>query len=155
VALYRSRAPRDVHQPHIAILTVIDNAANDPRTDDALMHAFRDGDALVFEEIYRRWRGPLYHYFLRQCSHAGQADELFQDVFMSVIGAAASYRGNANFSAWLFRIAHDRLVDYWRAVGLEPVDPMPSNFDDNAENVFDPPAPLFRENKVASGALGR
>jgi hypothetical protein len=49
VALYRSRAPRDVHQPHIAILTVNNNVANDPRTDDALMHAFRDGDALAFD----------------------------------------------------------------------------------------------------------
>ncbi len=152
-----SRARRDVDQPHIAILTVNFNVANDQRTDDALMLAFRDGDALAFEELYQRWRGPLYRYFLRQCMHAGQAEELFQDVFMRVIGAAASYRGNAKFSAWLFRIAHNRLVDHWRAAGLEPVDPMPMNQGDDDEYEFDPPAPVETgpESEVERRALGK
>jgi RNA polymerase sigma factor (sigma-70 family) len=157
VELYRSRAPRDVHQPHIAILTVNDNVAKDQRTDDALMHAFRDGDALAFEELYKRWRGPLYRYFLRQCTHAGQAEELFQDIFMRVIGAAATYQGNAKFSAWLFRIAHNRLVDHWRAAGVEPVDPMPINHCDDDDYEFDPPAPVETgpEQQVERLALGK
>lgn len=103
------------------------------------MLAYRDGDATAFESLYARWRGPLYRYFLRQCGHAGQADELFQDVFMRVIGAAASYEPTAKFATWLFRIAHNRLVDHWRKLGREPVDPLPSRGDDG-DCAFDPPA---------------
>jgi len=112
----------------------------DLRTDAALMLAYRDGDAAAFEALYARWRGPLYRYFLRQCGHAGQADELFQDVFMRVIGAAASYEATAKFATWLFRIAHNRLVDHWRKLGREPVDLLPSGGDDG-DCAFDPPAP--------------
>ena len=104
------------------------------------MLAYRDGDGAAFELLYRRWRGPLYRYFLRQCGHAGQADELFQDVFMRVIGAAASYEPSARFATWLFRIAHNRLIDHWRRTGREPVDPLPSGGDGDACE-FDPPGP--------------
>ncbi len=104
------------------------------------MLAYRDSDGAAFEALYARWRGPLYRYFLRQCGHAGQADELFQDVFMRVIGAAGDYEPTAKFATWLFRIAHNRLVDHWRKTGREPVDPPPSGGDgDDCE--FDPPAP--------------
>ena len=110
------------------------------RTDEALMLAYRDGEGAAFEALYARWRGPLYRYFLRQCGHAGQADELFQDVFMRVIGAAANYEATAKFTTWLFRIAHNRLVDHWRKTGREPVDPLPSG-EDGDDCAFDPPAP--------------
>jgi len=110
------------------------------RTDEALMLAYRGGEGAAFEALYARWRGPLYRYFLRQCGHAGQADELFQDVFMRVIGAAASYEPTAKFTTWLFRIAHNRLVDHWRKMGREPVDPLPSS-DGGDDCEFDPPAP--------------
>lgn len=112
----------------------------DARTDEALMLAYRGGEAAAFAALYARWRGPLYRYFLRQCGHAGQADELFQDVFLRVIGAAAGYEASAKFTTWLFRIAHNRLVDHWRKSGREPVDPIASA-DDGDDGAFDPPAP--------------
>jgi RNA polymerase sigma factor (sigma-70 family) len=112
----------------------------DLRTDEALMLAYRGGDGAAFEALYARWRGPLYRYFLRQCGHAGQADELFQDVFMRVIGAAANYEATAKFTTWLFRIAHNRLVDHWRKSGREPVDASTQG-DDGDDCAFDPPAP--------------
>jgi RNA polymerase sigma-70 factor (ECF subfamily) len=116
--------------------------AQDLRTDEGLMLAYRDGDGAAFEALYGRWRGPLYRYFLRQCGHAGQADELYQDVFMRVIGAAAGYEPSAKFSTWLFRIAHNRLIDHWRKLGREPVDPLASG-EDGDDGEFDPPAPAL------------
>jgi len=104
------------------------------------MLAYRDGESSAFEALYARWRGPLYRYFLRQCGHAGQADELFQDVFMRVIGAASGYEPTAKFATWLFRIAHNRLVDHWRKMGREPVDPLAPG-EDGDDGGFDPPAP--------------
>lgn len=127
----------------------------DPRTDEGLMLAYRDGEAAAFEALYARWRGPLYRYFLRQCGHAGQADELFQDVFMRVIGAAAGYEASARFTTWLFRIAHNRLVDHWRKMGREPVDPIAGG-EDGGEAAFDPPAPeaAAPERQAESRQLG-
>ena len=104
------------------------------------MLAYRDGDNAAFAALYARWRGPMYRYFLRQCGHAGQVDELFQDVFMRVIGAAPNYEPTAKFATWLFRIAHNRLVDHWRRTGREPVDPLPAGAD-GEDCGFDPPAP--------------
>lgn len=115
---------------------------DDPRTDESLMLAFRDGDAAAFEVLYGRWRGPVYRYFLRQCNHGGQADELFQDVFMRVIDAAGGYQPTARFPAWLFRIARNRLVDHWRKTGREPLDPLdPPPGDGEEDRPVDPPGP--------------
>lgn len=114
--------------------------SNDPRTDEGLMLAFKDGDAAAFEVLYGRWRGPLYRYFLRQCRHAGEADELYQDVFMRVIAAAGDYEVAAKFSTWLYRIAHNRLIDHWRKLGREPVEALDAGMDD-ADSEIDAPAP--------------
>jgi RNA polymerase sigma-70 factor (ECF subfamily) len=112
----------------------------DPRTDEGLMLAYRNGDGAAFEALYGRWRGPLYRYFLHQCDHAGQADELFQDVFIKVIGASTNYEPTAKFSTWLFRIAHNHLVDHWRKRGREPLSPLPIDEDGN-DCEIDVPAP--------------
>ena len=88
---------------------------DDPRTDEALMLAYRDGEAMAFEALYGRWRGRLYRYLAHQVRD--EADELFQDVWMRVVGARAHYEVAAKFSTWLFRIAHNRLMDHYRARG--------------------------------------
>jgi RNA polymerase sigma-70 factor (ECF subfamily) len=88
-------------------------STEDPRTDEALMLAYRDGDAAAFEWLYGRWRGRLYRYLAHQApSHA---DELFQDVWLRVIGAREHYEVTARFSTWLFRIGHNRLMDHYRS----------------------------------------
>src|SRR6185295_20094478 len=85
--------------------------------DEDLMLAYAAGDAAAFDALYARHKGGLYRYVLRQCTHAGVAEELFQDVWMNVLRARASYVPSARFATWLYRIAHNRLIDHWRTVG--------------------------------------
>jgi len=85
----------------------------DPRTDEGLMLAYREGDASAFDELYARHRGRLYRYLAHQAPQ--QADELFQDVWMRVIHARRDYEPSARFSTWMYRIAHNRLMDHFRA----------------------------------------
>ena len=85
--------------------------------DEDLMLAYAAGDAAAFDMLYARHKGGLYRYVLRQCVHAGVAEELFQDVWMNVLRARASYVPSARFATWLYRIAHNRLIDHWRATG--------------------------------------
>ena len=81
------------------------------------MLAYAAGDAAAFDALYARHKGGVYRYLVRQCGNAGTADELFQDVWMNVIRVRASYEPTAKFTTWLYRIAHNRLIDHWRATG--------------------------------------
>ena len=94
------------------------------------MLAYRHGEADAFELLYARWRGRLYRYLVHQCGQGGAADELFQDIWLRVVNARNSYEVTAKFSTWLFRIAHNRLVDYWRQSNRSPVEAMLSVEDD-------------------------
>lgn len=109
---------------------------DDPRTDEALMLAYRDGDAAAFEALYGRWRGRLYRYLAHQARD--NADELFQEVWMKVVGARGHYEVAAKFSTWLFRIAHNRLIDHFRSRNRGIVDLASDPEDDPADDL---PAP--------------
>lgn len=91
--------------------------------DEALMQAWVAGDAAAFEQLYGRHRTRLYRYFLRQLRDAALADDFFQDTWQKVIAARAEWRPDAPFAAWLYRIAHNRLGDHWRAARLRPQAP--------------------------------
>lgn len=88
--------------------------ANTQASDETLMLAYCDGDAAAFEALYRRYRGALYRYFLRQCRHPATAEELFQDVWMKLVRARKAYEPRARFSTYLFHMAHNHLIDYYR-----------------------------------------
>lgn len=90
------------------------------RSDEALMLAYRDGDAQAFERLYQRHRSRLYRWLTQQCGSAGVAEELYQDIWLKVINARGNYEVSAKFTTWLYRIAHNRLVDHWRAGARTP-----------------------------------
>jgi RNA polymerase sigma factor (sigma-70 family) len=90
---------------------------DDPRTDEGLMLAYGAGDAAAFETLYKRWRQNLYRFVVHQSRSGTVADELFQEIWLSVINARKQYEPTAKFTTWLFRIAHNRLVDHWRKIG--------------------------------------
>jgi len=119
-------------------------AARPAAGDEALMLAYASGDAAAFDALYAKHKGGVYRYLLRHCGVAGIADELFQDVWMSLIRARAAYAPTAKFTTWLYRIAHNRLVDHWRASGQvelvtasgdddDPLDCVPGTRNDEPE----------------------
>src|SRR5262245_36938027 len=85
--------------------------------DEELMLSYGGGDAGAFEILYRRHRGPLYRFLLRQVGEAATAEELFQDVWMRVIDSRGRYEARAKFTSWVYAIAHNRLMDFYRASG--------------------------------------
>lgn len=105
-------------------------------SDEELMLRYRDGDAGAFDELYRRHKGSLYRYLLRQCRDSGAAEELFQDIWMNLIRAHAGYTVAAKFTTYLYRLAHNRLIDHYRkharAVWL--------SFDDEEGSALEEPA---------------
>jgi RNA polymerase sigma-70 factor (ECF subfamily) len=93
-------------------------------SDEALMEAYAGGDVGAFERLYARHRGPLYRYILRQVGEAATANDLYQGSWEKIIKARAKYTASAPFKAWMYRIAHNHLVDHFRksrpAADLEP-----------------------------------
>ena len=86
-------------------------------SDEDLMLRYRDGDAAAFNLLYSRHRGGLYRYMLRQVRDAAIAEELFQDVWINLINARDRYTVQAQFRTYLYRVAHNRLVDHVRRRG--------------------------------------
>lgn len=82
--------------------------------DNVLMVRYRDGDVAAFEELYTRHKGPLYRYFLRHGIEAEPSAEMTQEVWMKIINARERYQSDARFTTYLFRIAHNCLVDQSR-----------------------------------------
>lgn len=78
------------------------------------MLGYRSGDASAFEVLYDRHKGALYRYLLRQCRVAAVAEELLQDVWLNLVRARERYEVKAKFTTYLYRLAHNRLIDYYR-----------------------------------------
>lgn len=82
--------------------------------DETLMLKYGQGDVQAFTLLYTRHKSSLYRYFVRQCSSVALAEELFQEVWNKLIKARSNYQDSAKFTTWLYRIAHNELVDYYR-----------------------------------------
>jgi len=118
-------------------------------SDESLMLAYAGGDAGAFDALYLRHKGPLFRFVLRSVKSTGEAEEIFQDVWMRAIEARTRYEPKAKFSTWLYTIAHNRMVDHWRSKGLTLVS-LDGDGDDGP--AFDPPAgPSAEPHRRAEG----
>lgn len=84
---------------------------HEPRTDEALMLSFRDGDARAFEELVARHRRGLFNFLLRSVQNRSRAEELLQDVFLRVVRSKDRYEKTAKLTTWLYTIARNLCVD--------------------------------------------
>ena len=105
------------------------NAADTGGSDEQLMLDYAAGDSQAFEQLYLKHKGPLYRYFVRQIGDKPLAEDLYQETWSRVIKAASGYQPQAKFTTWLYRIAHNLLVDHVRAV--KPVDLFSDVLSDN------------------------
>jgi RNA polymerase sigma-70 factor (ECF subfamily) len=85
--------------------------------DSALMLRYRDGDLRAFEVLYARHKGGLHRYLQRLCRDRDVASDLFQEVWSKVIASRERYEARAQFNTFLYRIAHNCAIDYFRRAG--------------------------------------
>ncbi|MCB1672534.1 MAG: sigma-70 family RNA polymerase sigma factor [Gammaproteobacteria bacterium] len=79
--------------------------------DQALIEAALAGSVAAWEKLVRRYEGRIYNYGLRLTGNASDALDLMQEVFLGVYRNLHRFRGDARFSSWIFRIAHNKAVD--------------------------------------------
>src|ERR1700742_2202371 len=82
--------------------------------DGELMLRYARGDMRAFETLYHRHRTGLYRYLARQTHNTNTANDLFQEVWSKVIIGRERYERRAQFRTFLYRIAHNCIVDHYR-----------------------------------------
>jgi RNA polymerase sigma-70 factor, ECF subfamily len=78
-------------------------------SDEALMLEFQSGSRPAFEQLFTRYRGPLYGFFRRRLQGDQRAEDLTQETFLAVIRAADRYQPRALVRTYLYSIAMNLL----------------------------------------------
>jgi RNA polymerase sigma-70 factor (ECF subfamily) len=78
-----------------------------------LVSGAQSGDARSFEVLFDRYYKMIHAFAYRVCLAETEADDIAQETFIRAARGISSYRGAASFKNWLYRIAHNALVD-WR-----------------------------------------
>jgi RNA polymerase sigma-70 factor (ECF subfamily) len=89
-------------------------AAADPASDAAIMLRVAAGDETGFNYLVQKYHRAMVHFLFRMVHNQAVAEELAQDVFLRVYRSRESYRAEAKFTTWLYRIATNLAVNYAR-----------------------------------------
>ena len=85
------------------------------RSDAGLLRAYVRGNYAAFETLYTRHKEALFNFVFRSLGHYAVAEELAQDVWMTVLDKAGQYESRgATFKTWLFTIARNKVIDFQR-----------------------------------------
>jgi len=86
----------------------------DPKSDAAIMLRVAEGDEASFNYLAQKYHRPMIHFLYRMVGNQAVAEELAQEVFLRVYRARGSYRAEARFTTWLYRIATNLAVNHAR-----------------------------------------
>ena len=83
-------------------------------TDSQLMERYALGDGRAFDELFRRYEGRSYAFFLRRTRSADDARDLYQDLFLRIHRFRARFDPSQGFESWFFTIARHVYIDHLR-----------------------------------------
>ena len=89
-------------------------------TDETLMNSVRAGDVAKLGLLFERHHAPLYDFLARMTGNAAAAEDLVQEVFVRVLKYRATWRDEGRFETWLYRIARNARVDYFKSRAAYP-----------------------------------
>lgn len=119
-------------------------------SDEQLMLEFQQGARDTFEELFRRYREPVYRFFRRRLSDVARAEELAQETFVAVLRGATRYEPRALFRTYLYGIALNLLAAERRKAGRETTGVFPEEGERPERAVAgDPDAGLWVRRAVA------
>jgi RNA polymerase sigma-70 factor (ECF subfamily) len=118
---------------YASITTIIDGPSERPAPASEeelgrLVELAKGGDRQAFGLLYQHLAPKVYSYFYHHLGgQSALAEDLAEDVFLNVLRRLDSYTAcGLPFSAWIFRVAHNRLVDHFRAQQRRPQVPLDS-----------------------------
>jgi RNA polymerase sigma factor (sigma-70 family) len=81
-----------------------DAVAASTTSDEQLMLAFSKGSSHAFDELFSRYKQPIYGFFRRRVAESTQAEELTQETFVALLRASSRYEPRALFRTYLYAI---------------------------------------------------
>jgi RNA polymerase sigma-70 factor (ECF subfamily) len=126
-------------------------------TDAEIMLRVREGDDSGFGYLIEKYRRPMVSFMYRMVHNQAVAEELAQEVFLRVYRSRQTYRAEARFSTWLYRIATNLGVNHARdtkhergaqAVYLDQPDPETGTTPDVADSRPGAEAELVRAERM-------
>jgi len=101
-------------QPGSGLEPQVGSAAADPASDAAIMLRVAAGDESGFNYLVAKYHRTMIHFLFRMVRNQAVAEELAQEVFLRVYRSRESYRAEAKFTTWLYRIATNLAVNHAR-----------------------------------------
>ena len=90
--------------------------ASSTSSDVELLRLMLAGDGGAFEQLYQRWQSPLYRFALRMSGSETIAEDVTQEVFLTLMRDGRQYSGRGSFAAYIFTIARHGV---WRRLQRE------------------------------------
>ena len=90
--------------------------------EQSLVQQAQRHDKEAFAQLYEKYFDKIYRYVTLKIGNRVEAEDMTQQVFINALQSISSYKWRGfPFSAWLFRIAHNQVVDYLRKKTRQPV----------------------------------
>jgi RNA polymerase sigma-70 factor, ECF subfamily len=127
--------------------------------DAAIMLELRTGNMAGFDFLIQKYRKPIIHFMYRMVHNQAIAEELAQEVFLRVYRSRETYRAEARFSTWLYRIATNLGVNHARdtrhertasTVYLDEADSETGATPDVADATISVEANLLRQERLSA-----
>lgn len=127
--LVQDQPPETTNRQHVAVAgTSIDNSPEavarraeavrrgdySELTDAEVMLELKAGNMAAFDVLLAKYRKPIIHFMFRMVHNQAVAEELAQEVFLRVYRSRETYRAEARFSTWVYRIATNLGVNHAR-----------------------------------------
>ena len=89
--------------------------------EQSLVQRAQQHDQEAFAQLYEKYFDKIYRYVALKIGNRVEAEDMTQQVFVNALHSISSYKWRGfPFSAWLFRIAHNQVVDYLRKKTRQP-----------------------------------
>lgn len=125
--------------------------------DSTIMLELKAGNMAAFDYLIQKYRKPIISFMYRMVHNQAVAEELAQEVFLRVYRSRETYRAEARFSTWLYRIATNLGVNYARdtrhersasTVYLDETDPETGTSPDVADSTPGAEAEMLRRERL-------
>ena len=119
-------------------------------SDEALLRAFSQGEAEAFDKLYLRHKDGLYNFIFRSLGQFALAEEIAQEAWMAVIAQSASYKPTAAFRTWLYRIASNKVADFYRRKVNNPGEELDTTNEQYAAEQLEPAERVLLDQLLAA-----
>ena len=90
------------------------NQLQAPLSDYELTQAIARGVTSGIGDLYERHKPKVYSVCLRMTGNMSEAEDLTQEIFIKLLGKAGSFRGESQFTSWLYRLTTNHVLMYFR-----------------------------------------